>query len=443
MPAILSRTSASCSAGRISLSAVSANAMASSLRPAICSAMAVNPTSSPRRGWWAGAISSARWPNCAAVSASVAIRASAASSSVATATSSPGSALAASCVATSMGSAPPSSNTPAACRSSARRADTGMLERTASRVMSCQKASLSSRSTSRSAAISSPTGARISDAGEPSVRASSSNENVRPSEAATVTTVLADSDNLPTRSRIPSCTRLGTASVHEFRPAALDTYPMLVAQSEQELHDQKRTAAGVVQERRMSRPPRHRAPHASALCMASASSGPSDTVVAPVRRSSSSALFTGVDPIAGRRAKTQAIGRPESRTGSVRSAAAVPLSAQCTSSIAIMIGAFERGPLQEALQVSQQPEPLPGLPPQAAEGFAIDQRAGRVGERRQQRCQLDHAFAGICRTGAHPHPQGSSDADHLGEQPALAHAGTALDDDHSGRPVTQLTERSP
>jgi hypothetical protein len=38
------------------------------------------------------------------------------------------------------------------------------------------------------------------------------------------------------------------APVHEFRPAALDTDAMLVAQAEQELHDQKRTAAGVVQE---------------------------------------------------------------------------------------------------------------------------------------------------------------------------------------------------
>ena len=48
----------------------------------MCSAIAVVPTISPRRGWWAGAISSARWPNCAAVSGSVVTSAFAASSSV-------------------------------------------------------------------------------------------------------------------------------------------------------------------------------------------------------------------------------------------------------------------------------------------------------------------------------------------------------------------------
>ena len=48
----------------------------------MCSAIAVVPTISPRRGWWAGAISSARWPNCAAVSGSVVTSAFAASSRV-------------------------------------------------------------------------------------------------------------------------------------------------------------------------------------------------------------------------------------------------------------------------------------------------------------------------------------------------------------------------
>ncbi len=37
----------------------------------MCSAIAVVATISPRCGWWAGAISSARWPNCAAVPGSV------------------------------------------------------------------------------------------------------------------------------------------------------------------------------------------------------------------------------------------------------------------------------------------------------------------------------------------------------------------------------------
>src|SRR6185436_11681683 len=50
----------------------------------------------------------------------------------------------------------------------ARRAVTGTLARTASRVMSCQKASLWFRSTSRFASRSSPTGASRSDADRPS-----------------------------------------------------------------------------------------------------------------------------------------------------------------------------------------------------------------------------------------------------------------------------------
>ena len=82
MPAMLRRTSASCRAGSVSRSARSANAIACSLLPAMCSAIAVVPTISPRCGWWAGAISSARCPNCAAVPGSVVTSAFAASSSV-------------------------------------------------------------------------------------------------------------------------------------------------------------------------------------------------------------------------------------------------------------------------------------------------------------------------------------------------------------------------
>ena len=99
MPAMLRRTSASWTAGSVSRSARSANSIACSLLPAMCRAIAVVLTISPRRGSCGGAISSARRPNTAAVSGSVVIRAFAASSRVAIATSSPGSALAPSCAA--------------------------------------------------------------------------------------------------------------------------------------------------------------------------------------------------------------------------------------------------------------------------------------------------------------------------------------------------------
>jgi len=88
MPAMLRRTSASCRAGeRLAKSAVGERDRLPRLLPVMCSAIAVVPTISPRCGWWAGAISSARCPNCAAVPGSVVTNAFAAWSRVLIATS--------------------------------------------------------------------------------------------------------------------------------------------------------------------------------------------------------------------------------------------------------------------------------------------------------------------------------------------------------------------
>ena len=338
MPAMLRRTSASCRAGSVSRSARSANAIACSLSPAMCSAIAVVATISPRCGWWAGAIASARRPNCAAVPESVVTNASAASSSVAIATSSPTSALAASCAATSTGNAPASSRTTAAWRSSARRAVTGTLARTASRVMSCQNASFSSRSTSRFASSSSPTGPSRSEAVRPSVRASSSNVKVRPSEAATVTASLASSESRPSRSRIFSWTRRGSRLSISLGAAVDDADPVLFLESEERLDDEERATVGfrqLLQDRLIGL----RAEYSAANCTtASSSSGPREIERAPSCFSCSSACTSGVASRGGRSAITQAIGNPMSRIGSVRIAATVPASAQWASSTEIRSG---------------------------------------------------------------------------------------------------------
>ena len=396
MPAMLRRTSASCRAGSVSRSARSANAIASSLLPAMCSAIAVVPTISPRCGWWAGAISSARWPNCAAVSGSVVTSAFAASSSVAIATSSPGSALAASCTATSTGRAPASSRTPAAWRSSARRAVTGTLARTASRVMSCQKASFSSRSTSRFASRSSPTGASRSDAGRPSVRASSSKVNVRPSEAATVTASLASSESRPSRSRIFSCTRRGSwPSISSARPSTTRIRALLL-QSEKRLDDEERAAVGLRQLLRGStdRAARRACPSPAARPhRRRAGRGRS---CAPLRCfSCSSACTSGVASRGGRRAITQAIGSPiephRQRANRRGRSAVCPVGVVDRD----QERRLERGALEQLLQVSQQPEPLLGLRMKSREPAGVEQRLGSVEQRCQQRRKLDHRLARI------------------------------------------------
>jgi hypothetical protein len=92
------------------------------------------------------------------------------------------------------------------------------------------------------------------------------------------------------------------------------------------------------------------------LCMASASSGPSDTVVAPRRRSSSSAHVIGVEPADGRSAKTQAIrqaGKPDWRRPQGRGGSAVgPVQVVDRDHDRTL----QRGPLQQAFQVLFAPD---------------------------------------------------------------------------------------
>ena len=153
------------------------------------------------------------------------------------------------------------------------------------------------------------------------------------------------------------------APIHELRPAALDTYPMLVTQSEQELDDQKRTAAGVIEQttnvvvglaaEHLTRQPvnglsveraqRHRGGAASP-----------QPIERPRHGCRSGGRAQGEDP-GDRQAGEPGRQRPQGRRGSgVGPVQVVDRDHDRT---------FERGLLQQALQVSQQPEPLPGLPP--------------------------------------------------------------------------------
>ena len=430
MPAMLRRTSASCRAGSVSRRARSANAIACSLLPAMCNAIAVVPTISPRCGWWAGAISSARCPNCAAVPGSVVTSAFAASSSVAIATSSPTSALAASCTATSTGRAPASSRTTAAWRSSARRAVTGTLARTASRVMSCQNASFSSRSTSRFASSSSPTGASRSEAGRPSVRASSSKVNVRPSEAATVTASLASSESRPSRSRIFSCTRRGSSAVDQLGAAVDDADPLLFLQSEERLDDEERAAVGfrqLLQDRLIGLRGEHVRRQLRDRIVIERAEGDR-------ARSLLLQLFERVHERRrfARRAKRDHPGDRQSHQSHRQRAKRRDRSAVRPVGVVDrdQERRLERRALEQLLQVAQQPEPLLGLRMKRRELAGIEQRLGSVEQRREQRRKLDHRLARIGCAAADSDAEAASDRRDLGEQAALAHAGGALDDDH-------------
>ena len=212
MLAMLRRTWASGIGGSTWRSATSAKDLASSPRAAAWSQTAAPATSGPRSGWFGGASSSARRLKSAATPGSVGPTASAALSRVVIATSSPGSALAASCMATSTGSAPAASRTVAAWRSKARRTGTGTLARIASRVRSWTNASRPSRSTSTLLWRSSSTGSMSADGVSSSITATSLSENCRPSDAATVATRRTRSDARSRRRRMLSPRRSGSRS---------------------------------------------------------------------------------------------------------------------------------------------------------------------------------------------------------------------------------------
>ena len=154
----LSRTSASCSAGRLWQRASSAKARASLLRPAANRDTVRRATSGPRSGCRDGTNERATLAMSAEALGSVIPSESAASARARTAVTSPGSALAANRAATSTGRAPPARRTSAASRSRARRTVSGTALRTASRARSCWKASRPPSSTKIPASITSRTG---------------------------------------------------------------------------------------------------------------------------------------------------------------------------------------------------------------------------------------------------------------------------------------------
>jgi hypothetical protein len=91
---------------------------------------------------------------------------------------------------------------------------------------------------------------------------------------------------------------------------------------------------------------------------------------------------------------------------------------------------FERGALEQLLQVAQQPEAWLGLRVESRKAVGIEQGVGPVEQRCQQSGKLDHGLARIGGAGADADPLAAGDRGNLCEQAALAHAGGALDHDH-------------
>ena len=118
------------------------------------------------------------------------------------------------------------------------------------------------------------------------------------------------------------------------------------------------------------------------------------------------------------------------RTGSARSAAAVPLSAHCRSSSEISERPVERGALEHRLQVLQQPVPLLGQRVKLPQPGSLEQRVRAVEQRGHQRSKLDDPRAGLGRAGADPEREPSRDPGRLGQQAGLAHARLSLDEHH-------------
>jgi len=160
---LLRRTSASWTAGRVSRSARSANAIASSLLRRCATRIAVVPTNLRRAVDVDRRDLRARCPNCAAVFGSVVTSALAAWSRVVIANlitrfgARPRAALR-----TATGKAPASSRTPASLAVECSASGDGTLARTASRVMSVPEGELSRRARrARFASSSSPHRARV------------------------------------------------------------------------------------------------------------------------------------------------------------------------------------------------------------------------------------------------------------------------------------------
>ena len=163
---------------------------------------------------------------------------------------------------------------------------------------------------------------------------------------------------------------------------------------------------------------------------AASSSGPRTILSAPLWSRCSIEPRSCAEPWSGRKARIQATGRSASRTGSARSAAAVPLSAHCRSSSEIRSGPSECGALEHRLQVLQQPVPLLGQRVELPQPGSLEQRLRAVEQRGHQRSELDDLRAGLGRAGADPEREPSRDPGRLRQQAGLAHARLSLDEHH-------------
>ncbi len=396
MPAMPRRTSASSAIGRTSRMALSANAFASSIRPAACSDMAARTTSGPRRGCRSGASSSARRLRSALAPGSVVASVSAAARSVVIATSSPGAALAASWIATSTGNAPLASITSAACRSRARRVDGAHARRTASRTRSCWKLSWSPRSSTMPTSISCSTdvssdaggdaehlrelgdrertpersghggdltrrsghpGQALSHARADSVRKSVISQRRAPGVDADECSCRRPSSSSTSRNGLPPASLASPAGSHRARPAS------------------RRSPSAPRRGARAARAPAASAP--SSVSHSTALRSCSGTLVGTHRE----------HPSDRNRGQTG---------GSARNAATVPLSAHCTSSRNIEEWTIHRGALEQRLQALEPPVALLGAAWRLLS--PADQATVRsVEERPEQRRELGHRLRGLSR----------------------------------------------
>ena len=354
---------------------------------------------------------------------SVVTSAFAASSSVVIATSSPSSALAASCDATSTGRAPASSRTPAAWRSSARRAVTGHAGADGLAGDVVPEGEL---------LVALDEQVRLEEfldrceqvRGRPAERARQLVEGERAAERG------GDRDGVACLVGEPAeplahllVHTPGKLAVDQLGAAIDNAYPLLFLQPEERLDDEERAAVGfrqLLQDRLIGL----RAEHVRRqLRDRIVIERPEDDRA----RSLFLELFERVHERRrfARRAKRDHPGDRQSHQAHRQRAEGRDRSAVCP--LGVVDGdqerRLERRALEQLLQVSKQPEPLLGLCMQRRERVGIEQRLGSVEERREQCCKLDHRLARIGGAAADSDAEAASDRRDLGEQAALAHAG--------------------
>ena len=101
-----------------------------------------------------------------------------------------------------------------------------------------------------------------------------------------------------------------------------------------------------------------------------------------------------------------------------------------------------RSPLQQVLEVVEQPEPLPRLGPDRRERGPGDERLGPVEQRTEQCCELDRSLARLGHRHAEAHPPPPRFRDAFEEEPGLADATRTLDDDDATGTGGDLVEAS-